>query len=315
MQIACFLQVAQVLSFVRAAEALETTQPVVSYQIKSLEQELGLQLFIRTNRNVSLTAAGQYLYAEMGPLVEKFQDILCAAREMQRQQAPLTLLIRRLTDYSRVSKTIKAFSELHPLLPVDITTCDDRTTYALLAGGAVQMAYCYQYEVERCPAVRFVPLDRSYYYVLVSKSHPLAAYKYLTLRDLSGQRLALADTQLQKKSPLLSRKNLERYGIVVPPAYSTFDGMLLAVESGVACTILPSGKSKRFSGLVKILLQGVDPLPLGLAYLPASASPALLEFLELAQQPEVPRQKPGPQVSGLAAGAEVPVGQEGQETP
>lgn len=284
MQIDCFFQVAQDLSFVRAAEALETTQPVVSYQIKQLEQELGVQLFVRNNRNVSLTAAGNYLYMQLLPLTEKWREVLNTAREMQKKETSINLLIRRLTDYSLVSRTIKDFSERHPLIPVDILTSDDRPTYELLTNGEVQLAYCYQYEVERYSQVRFVSLDRSYYYVLVNKSHPLAAYKYLTLDDLAGQRLVLADTQLQKKSPLLTRKNLEQYRIGIPPMYSTFDGMLLAVESGVACTILPSGKNKRFANLIKIPLRDTEPVPLGLAYLPACASPVLEEFLELAQQ-------------------------------
>ncbi len=284
MQITCFLQVAQDLSFVRAAEALETTQPVVSYQIKSLEQELGLQLFMRNNRNVALTAVGNYLYAQFLPLWEKCQEVLATAREVQKKEGSINLLIRRLTDYSRLSKTIKAFSELHPLVPVDISSSDDRPAYELLSSGEVDLAYCYQYEVERYPTVRFLPLDKSYYYVLVNKERPLAAYKYLTLEDLAGQKLVLADTQLQKKSPLLSRKNLERYHIEVPPIYNTFDGMLLAVESGIACTILPCGKSKRFSNMIKVLLRGFDPVPLGMAYLPASAGSVLQEFLELSQK-------------------------------
>ena len=56
-QITCFLEVAKSLSFVRAAKALYTTQPVISYQIKSLESELKVLLFTRDNRNVALTAA------------------------------------------------------------------------------------------------------------------------------------------------------------------------------------------------------------------------------------------------------------------
>ena len=61
-QIRAFLTVAQTLSYIRAAELLYTTQPVVSYQIKALETELGVTLFNRTHRSVELTAAGSYFY-------------------------------------------------------------------------------------------------------------------------------------------------------------------------------------------------------------------------------------------------------------
>ena len=51
-QINCFLEVAKSLSYIQAAESLFTTQPAVSYQINSLEKELGIKLFNRNNRSV-----------------------------------------------------------------------------------------------------------------------------------------------------------------------------------------------------------------------------------------------------------------------
>lgn len=58
MQLACFLAVAETLSFARAAEQLHVTQPAVTQQIHSLESELNTQLFRRTTRTVELTQAG-----------------------------------------------------------------------------------------------------------------------------------------------------------------------------------------------------------------------------------------------------------------
>ena len=58
-QLECFVQVAQNLSFRRAAEELHLSQPTVSKQVASLESELGGALFIRTTREVLLTALGE----------------------------------------------------------------------------------------------------------------------------------------------------------------------------------------------------------------------------------------------------------------
>ena len=61
-QLECFIAAAQELSFVAAAKKLITTQPVITYQIGTLEKEMGCQLFDRSKRRVSLTAAGVELY-------------------------------------------------------------------------------------------------------------------------------------------------------------------------------------------------------------------------------------------------------------
>src|SRR5476649_2215322 len=62
-QLRVFASVARHLSFVRAAEELGLTAPAVSMQIKDLEIEVGLPLFDRSSRKVSLTMVGEYVLA------------------------------------------------------------------------------------------------------------------------------------------------------------------------------------------------------------------------------------------------------------
>ncbi|OKB68195.1 transcriptional regulator [Serratia marcescens] len=56
-----FIKVAECQSFSRAAESLHKTTATISYRIKTLEESIGTQLFIRTTRTVNLTPAGEYL--------------------------------------------------------------------------------------------------------------------------------------------------------------------------------------------------------------------------------------------------------------
>lgn len=73
-QLRVFSAVARHLSFVRAAEELHLTPPAVSMQIKELESEVGLPLFDRGGRSVSLTTTGEYLLAYTRRLLAVFKD-------------------------------------------------------------------------------------------------------------------------------------------------------------------------------------------------------------------------------------------------
>ena len=78
-QLECFLAVANCLNFSRAAEQLRLTQPAVSHQISTLEDELGVKLFKRTSKSVRLTQEG-YLYTQYaGEIMRLFQRLARAA--------------------------------------------------------------------------------------------------------------------------------------------------------------------------------------------------------------------------------------------
>lgn len=285
-QISCFLEVAQQLSFARAAEALYSSQPVVSYQIKSLEEELGVRLFSRNNRSVALTEAGTYLYTRLAPISRQLSEAVTVAQAIQdRERSVILMLVRRLADYSSLTGTIKDFSDAHPSTQIDIISRPgDDNVCKLLHSGAIQLAFCFQYEVLSNSRLQFLPLKRIDYYVLVSKEHPLSSYKQLSLADLRGEKLILADSELQKNTQLISHKELTKNGVLIPPMCSSFDGMLLTVESGVGFTILPCGSRKRFSDLVKIAVPSLPHTFIGLAWDPSTASAPVLEFVELAKQ-------------------------------
>lgn len=64
----CFFSLARTLSFSKTSQELMIAQPAVSKQIKSLEQQYKVQLFLRTRQSVKLTTAGKQLYQEVWPL-------------------------------------------------------------------------------------------------------------------------------------------------------------------------------------------------------------------------------------------------------
>src|SRR5687768_9018678 len=73
-QLRVFVEVARKLSFVRAAEALHLTPPAVTMQVKELESHVGLPLFERQGKQVSLTTAGEYFLVYAKRLIVTLKD-------------------------------------------------------------------------------------------------------------------------------------------------------------------------------------------------------------------------------------------------
>ena len=81
-----FLTTAKLSSFSKASQALYLTPNAVKKRISSFEKELGVTLFIRTNRGVQLTKAGELLYCECQLLAERYQTAVQQARNIAERE-------------------------------------------------------------------------------------------------------------------------------------------------------------------------------------------------------------------------------------
>ena len=82
-KIPVFLSVAKHLSFSEASYELYTTQSSISKAIAALEFSLGFPLFIRKNRKITLTPAGNFLYKELSKAMQDIDQIILDARKIQ----------------------------------------------------------------------------------------------------------------------------------------------------------------------------------------------------------------------------------------
>lgn len=122
-ELSAFLAVAQYGGFRGAARALGQSPSSLSHAVASLEARLGIQLFQRTTRNVSLTEAGQRFSARVGPALEEIQN---AIDELGDLGARPTGRIRINADASAMEQVLEplvlAFMEAYPDVQIEITS-------------------------------------------------------------------------------------------------------------------------------------------------------------------------------------------------
>lgn len=107
-QLECFVQVAQNLSFRRAAEELHLSQPTVSKQVASLEDELGGSLFIRTTREVALTELGESFLRDAREILR----LTYAAGERARRHASGTSIAIGYSDVCELMRLAPVLDQL-----------------------------------------------------------------------------------------------------------------------------------------------------------------------------------------------------------
>lgn len=119
------LAVAQRGGFAAAAAQLGMSPSAVSHAVKAVEDRLGMPLFARTTRSVSLTEAGQAFVAAIGPALADIQD---AVEHLRADKGQVTGLLRlnvpRVALPLAINAVIVEMSRRHPQLTIEITSDD-----------------------------------------------------------------------------------------------------------------------------------------------------------------------------------------------
>jgi DNA-binding transcriptional LysR family regulator len=180
--------VAETGSFTAAAERLDVAKAKISVQIGRLERQLGVSLFARTTRRVTLTDAGRALHAQCQPLLQRLHDALTEAGS---EHGELTGLLRLSTTVihatQSVAPALAQFAALHPGLKIDLRTGDK---VADLVAEGIDLSFRMGWL--RDSTQRAVKLEDFHQYILASPAyvarhgaprHPqeLAAHEWIAL--------------------------------------------------------------------------------------------------------------------------------------
>ncbi len=119
-----FCVAARYESFRTAGEELFITASAVSYQIKSLEEELGEQLFDRNSRELKLTETGQSLYDEVSPLIERL-DAATAKYRKGAVSSSIRISVQPFFASEYFVPRLSEFTAEHPEIDIQVGTSDE----------------------------------------------------------------------------------------------------------------------------------------------------------------------------------------------
>jgi DNA-binding transcriptional LysR family regulator len=124
--LAAFALVAEERSFRAAADRLGVTRSAVSQTIRKLEEAMGIALVQRTTRSVSLTEAGEQLYAEAAPALAGMRAAVEAAGALRdRPRGKLQLAVSSIAESFLSGPLLASFAEQNPDVTLHITVTDE----------------------------------------------------------------------------------------------------------------------------------------------------------------------------------------------
>jgi DNA-binding transcriptional LysR family regulator len=270
-----FIAVAETCHFGQAAEQLHVAQPALSYAIRQLEAELDASLFTRTTRQVSLTAAGEFLQAEAARLLAGVDDAVRGTRRIAAGRSGLIRLgltgTAAFSHLPRIARVVKR--ELPGValeIQADMLTPDQCEN---LRAGTLDLG------VLRPPAVgddiELRPIDTEALVLAVSVDHRLAVEPVVSMTDLRNEPFvaygardsAVNEAVLRscRQAGFVPRREHEAAGTAV---------LLALVAAGLGVAVVPqSVRALPLEGLVFRDLLDAGTIDLALAWRAGADNP------------------------------------------
>ena len=280
-QLECFVAVSNFLNFSRAAEQLRLTQPAVSHQINSLEDELGVKLFHRTSKRVRLTQAG-HLFSQYAQEILALSHTSKERLKESRQTSVIHFGIgcRSFLELGLVKPALRQLRSDFPLLRPTLRLVSSPSLESMLEDGDVQVIFTFQETAPKRTTYR--ELLRQKVVCICGKDHPFAAYDTLTVQQLrTGECLAASPPHsgpaaiLELQGRIITGRDQDR--ICFCDGLETLYALVEAGYAFAVTTDLPDGRSP---DICAIPVAGVPAISYGVAYRVGEDHPMLRPFLE-----------------------------------
>lgn len=288
-QLRVFLAVAEELHFGRAAERLHLAQPPVSRTVRQLERDIGADLFIRSTRNVQLTAAGAALLAPAQEILAAAQQAKASALAAGRGEVgTVKLAYAGASTHVLVGMLARQVRKVHPGIEFRLNSQDFALpALARVLRGDVDISLG---RWDFVPAgVQTRVIVEEHLVMAVPASHRLASQEEVHLAELAGEPfVALPPHEASVLGDRLRRLSLGA-GFdpdIVQRAPDLWTAMAL-VGAEVGCSLTVSSVAENVTDPHVHFLRVLDetlPIYLRMAWSGASDNPALPRVLALAER-------------------------------
>ena len=246
-----FLTVAKEQSFTKAAEQLHITQPTLSRQMATFEEDLGITLFIRNGKKISLTEKGILLKRRALEILNLEERTLEELKEEEVVEGTITIGCGEFAAVETLAKICKTYKEKYPLVQIALHTATADTVYEMMKKGLVDIAlFLEPVDTEGLDYIRIS--DSDHWCVGMRPDDPLAKKKFIKKEDLIGKPLILPERMnVQSEIANWFGKDFSKLQIAFTSNLGTNAGVMAANGLGYPISIEGAAKYWREDILVQ----------------------------------------------------------------
>ena len=237
-----FIAVAEELHFGRAAARLNISQPPLSQQIQILEQQVGARLLARTNRSVSLTAAGKQFLADSRQVLSLVNDAAARAERLHLgETGELRLGFTSSAPFiSAVSHTLSTFRRHYPDVHIQTREINTREQIVPLNEGSLDLGLMRNTQLP--DTLAWEVILREPLMAMIPRDHPLAAQPSVTLAELAQEPFVFFDPHVGTGLYDDILGLMRRYGLSPVITQEVGEAMTIIglVAAGLGVSILPA---------------------------------------------------------------------------
>lgn len=237
-QLQTFGAIAELGSFVRAAEALEYAQSTITLHIQQLEAELGVALFERKGKRIRLTEAGRTFREEAAQILSRTAALQQSMTELVAGEAGhLRIGTIEPTASLRLPPLLAAFCTARPKVRLTLEVSGRGPIRHRVGAGELDLGICST--PSAIPGLTFEPLFTEAQALLLPASHPLAEKDAVCVSDLIGERLLLKEETCAYRQTI--ERELLQHGMnpFAGVEIGSLDALQRLVQCGLGLAIVP----------------------------------------------------------------------------
>lgn len=236
-QLRTFKTVADLASFSLAAGRLKLSQPSVSYQVKELEEALGLPLLDRLGKHVQLTEAGTLLYGYARRMLEVLDDATVALEEMRGiKRGTLRVGASTTVGIYLLPAALGAFKKLHPGLVISLEIGTRARVQEQVLNNELDLAVVGP--ALKDPDLAILPFLADELVVVAPAGHPLAGRRNVSLKDVADQPFVMREAASGSRWSLEKEARKSGVKLTVAMELGSNGAIKHAVESGLGLAVL-----------------------------------------------------------------------------